>query len=325
MQAASDNPFNKALLHPCYWVTWCGVAGLWLLAWLPWQFRHWLGKHIGHFIYRKNTKRRHIVLINLQYCFPDLSQAEHEKLARQTLREYACALLDYSILFFRSRRWLAQQLVIEGQDKLETALKDDQNIMLLLGHSVWLEFAPLAIGQHYSAYGSYKPFKNPVFDWLIARSRLRDVEFVIAREAGMIKLVRAMQPGRMLFFLPDQDHGSKHSVFANFFGKPKATLTTPARIAKLGKARCFPVMTFFDPNLGKYKTVIGDKLEDFGRSTAEQDATAMNQGFQALISRHPGQYMWLLKLFRTTQGIAEEPYTLQKTTMQKADSQVHGD
>lgn len=308
MEATSANPFNKVLLQPRYWMTWCGVSGLWLLAWLPWQVRHWLGQHIGHFIYRKNTKRRHIVLTNLRHCFPDLTSEEHEALTQQTLCEYACALLDYSILFFRSRRWLAQQLIIEGQDRLDGALAQNQNIMLLLGHSVWLEFAPLAIGQHYSAYGSYKPFKNPVFNWLIARSRLKDVEFVIAREEGMIKLVRAMKPGRMLFFLPDQDHGAKHSVFVPFFGKSKATLTTPARIAKLGKASCFPVMAFFDRDTGKYKTVIGNQLETFGQGTAEQNATAMNEGFQQLISLHPEQYLWLLKFFRTTQHETADPY-----------------
>ena len=309
MKTATDNTFDKTLLHPRYWATWFGLSGFWLLAWLPWQARHWLGYKIGAYIYRKNTKRRHIVLSNLRACFPELASHKHDELAQQTMREYACALLDYSILFFRSRQWLAQHLVIEGQGKLDNALAQDKNIMLLLGHSVWLEFAPLAIGQHYSAYGSYKPFKNAVFNWLIARSRLKDVEFVIAREEGMIKLVRAMKPGRMLFFLPDQDHGSKHSVFAPFFGKPKATLTTPARIAKLGKASCFPVMAFFDHKTGKYKTVIGNQLEAFGRGTAEQNAITMNKGFQELISLHPGQYMWLLKFFRTIQHEMEGLYT----------------
>lgn len=310
MQAAAVNPLNKALLQPQYWPTWLGLSGLWLLAWLPVKIRHRLGKYVGQFIYRKNHKRRHVVLTNLQRCFPALSEREREQLAQQTLREYACALLDYSVLFFRSRHWLAKQLTIEGRDKLEAALSRGENIMLLLGHSVWLEFAPAAIGQHYSAYGSYKPFKNPVFNWLIARSRLKDVGFVIAREEGMIRLVRAMQPGRMLFFLPDQDHGPKHSVFAPFFATSKATLTTPARIAKLGKASCFPVMTFFDRDAGQYKTVIGERLAGFGQGSAEQDATAMNAGFETLISRQPGQYMWLLKLLRTDVGGAENPYSV---------------
>ncbi|MEZ5536667.1 MAG: lysophospholipid acyltransferase family protein [Thiolinea sp.] len=309
MTAGSLLPLDKALLHPRYWPTWAGLGGLWLLAWLPRRLRHWLGQRIGDFIYRSNRKRRRIIMINLQHCFPQLSDTERKQLTRQTLQSYGCALLDYSILFFRSRDWLATQVSIDGQEKLEAALSNNENIMLLLGHSVWLEFAPLAIGQHYSAYGSYKPFKNPVFNWLIARSRLKDVEFVIAREEGMIKLVRAMQPGRMLFFLPDQDHGAKHSVFAPFFAASKATLTTPARIAKLGKASCFPVMTFFDRDNGKYRTMIGEQLTDFGQGSAEQDAAAMNAGFATLITKQPGEYMWLLKLFRTSPDGAKNPYS----------------
>lgn len=122
MQAAAVNPLNKALLQPQYWPTWLGLSGLWLLAWLPVKIRHRLGKYVGQFIYRKNHKRRHVVLTNLQRCFPALSEREREQLAQQTLREYACALLDYSVLFFRSRHWLAKQLTIEGRDKLEAAL-----------------------------------------------------------------------------------------------------------------------------------------------------------------------------------------------------------
>ncbi|MCB1640026.1 MAG: lipid A biosynthesis acyltransferase, partial [Thiothrix sp.] len=143
----------------------------------------------------------------------------------------------------------------------------------------------------------YKPFKNAVLDWLISRSRLRDVAFVVAREAGMMKLVRSMQPGQLLFFLPDQDHGVQHSVFAPFFAASKATLNTPARMAKLGQATALPVMAFWDG--ARYRVVIGPALAAFGQQGAEVDARTMNAGFEALIRRQPQQYMWTLKLFRT--------------------------
>lgn len=294
------------LFHPRHWLSWLGVGSLIPLAFAPWQFRHWLGKQIGQYIYRHNAKRRRIIAANLQACFPDMPETEREQLTLQNLQTYAAALLDYSLLFFRSRRWLLDQTDIVGLKQLEDSLNQQHNIMLLLGHTVWLEFAPLAIGQRYPAYGSYKPFKNPVIDWLISRSRLKDVQFVIAREEGMIKLVRSLEPGRLLFFLPDQDHGEKASVFAPFFATSKATLTTPARIAKLGKADAFPVMAFF--NSGRYRVVIGNKLESFGQETAEKDASSMNAGFVQLIGQAPEQYMWLLKLLKTRPNGAKQLY-----------------
>lgn len=298
----------KNLLHPRYWLSWWAVAGLSILAFAPWQLRRWLGKQLGSLIYKHNTKRRHIILVNLDFAFPELASTEREQFAQQHLQEYAAALLDYSVLFFRSRASLYKRICLTGQEHLEQAIQQNQNIMLLLGHSVWLEFAPVAIGEYFKAYGSYKPFKNPVFNWLIMRSRLRDVQFVVSREAGMIKLVRSLEPGKLLFFLPDQDHGEKHSVFAPFFHAEKSTLTTPARIAKLGRACAFPIMTFFDAETGTYRVHVEAALECFGALDAQEDATNMNASFEKLIRQHPVQYMWLLKLFKTRPTEGENPY-----------------
>jgi lipid A biosynthesis lauroyl/palmitoleoyl acyltransferase len=287
------------LLAPRYWLGWAGVGLFWLLAWLPWQARGWLGKHLGHWIYRNNAKRRQVVLRNLGLCFPEQGEPQREHMAQQHLQTYATALLDYSLLFFRSRQWLGKRIQLQGREHIDQAIAAGQNVILLLGHSVWLEFAPVAIGQHYRAYGSYKPFSNPVANWLIASSRLQDVEFVVAREEGMMKLVKALEPGRLMFFLPDEDHGAKHSVFAPFFAVPKATLTTPARLTRLGKAVALPVMAFRNPQTGEYEVVVGEALQNFPGKDEVNNAECMNTALEKLIRQYPEQYMWLLKFFRT--------------------------
>lgn len=291
--------FPRQLLAPRHWLTWAGVGIFAGLAWLPWQTRRWLGKHLGNWIYRHNRKRRAVVLSNLHLCFPTLDDTQRERMAQAHLQEYACAMLDYSLLFFRSRCHLHQRIRLMGREHLDQAISAKHNVILMLGHSVWLEFAPVAIGQYYRTYGSYQPFRNPVVNWLIARSRLRHAEFVVAREEGMMKLVKALEPGRLMFFSPDEDHGSKHSVFAPFFGVPKATLTTPARLTKLGKAIALPIMAFFNQEHGGYDIVIGAALTDFPSKDEIQDARTLNTGLQTLITQHPEQYMWVLKLFRT--------------------------
>lgn len=293
------NSFPSRLLAPKYWPTWAGVGLFFIIAWLPWQMRRSLGKQIGNLLFDRNHKRRHVVLTNLRQCFPDMVETQREQLARQHLQEYACALLDYSLLFFRSRQSIYQRTRIDGREHIDQAMADGKNIILMLGHSVWLEFAPVAIGQHYRAYGSYKPFRNPVANWLIARSRLKDVEFVVAREEGMMKLVRALEPNRLMFFLPDEDHGIKHSVFAPLFGVPKATLTTPARLTKLGKAVALPVMAFFNAENGTYEIVVGEALPVFSGKDEQQHAALLNAGLEKLIQHDIHQYMWLLKFFRT--------------------------
>lgn len=291
--------FRLELLKPRHWLTWLGVGLLLILAWLPWKARSWLAMYIGQALYQHHHKRRRVVLNNLRLCFPHLTESERAQWALGHFREYAYALLNYSVMFFRPRRWLQQQIQIQGREQLDAAIAAGQNIVLMLGHSVWLEIAPIALGEHYRIYGSYKPFRNAVIDWLIARSRLKDVEFVVARQEGMMKLVRSLEPGRIMIFLPDEDHGLKASVFAPFFGLPKATLTTPARLCKLGKAVAFPVMAFREPNSERYSVEIGPALTDFPHKEEAVSAASLNAGLAELIKQHPHQYLWMLKFFRT--------------------------
>lgn len=292
-------PFPPHLLAPKYWPSWIGAGLLFMLAWLPWQTRRWLGLQIGGLLYKRNHKRRHVALTNLRLCFPELDGPQHQQLALQHLQEYACALLDYSLLFFRSRQWLYRRIRVHGQEHINRAIAVRQNVILLVAHSVWLEFAGVGLGKNYRLVGFYKSFRNPVVNWLIARSRSNDAETLLSRQEGMMKLVRTLEPGRLIFFLPDEDHGIKHSVFAPFFGVPKATLTTPARLAKLGKAVALPVMAFFNAESGTYDVVVNAALPDFHGKDEQQDALTLNAGLETLIRQDTRQYMWLLKLFRT--------------------------
>jgi lauroyl/myristoyl acyltransferase len=141
--------------------------------------------------------------------------------------------------------------------------------------------------------------KNLLLDWMMAKSRCRHVDFVISREEGMLKLVRSLKPGRLLVFLPDEDLGSEHANFAPFFGKDKATLNTPERIAKLKKASCFPCYTYYDEKTSQYCVRLGKRLSPFPATDSQKSAEVLNKSIENLIQIEPDQYMWLLKLYKT--------------------------
>jgi lauroyl/myristoyl acyltransferase len=190
-------------------------------------------------------------------------------------------------------------LEIEGREHIDHAGDNNQSIIILLAHSVMLEFAPVALGLQYECFGSYKTSKNPVLDWMIARSRCRHVSFVVSREEGMRKLIKSLIPKRLMIFLPDEDLGILNTVFAPFFNTHKATLTTTARLAKMAKATALPTFVWYDNEAKKYKIQIAPKIENYPTGDAEQDAVLLNQSLEKLIKDHPEQYMWTMKWFRT--------------------------
>lgn len=291
--------FDTSLLHPKYLLSWVGLSVFTVISLLPNSVRHFLGRTVGKFIYHRNKKRRNTVTTNLKIAFPELDIQQRENLAIKHLQWYGCALMDYSVLFFASQKRLANMVEIQGQEHIDHAITNNQNVMVLLAHSVMLEFAPAALGFHYDCFGSYKNTRNALFDWMISRSRCRHVKFVVSRDEGLRKLIKSMELGKLMIFLPDEDLGEENAVFAQFFGENKATLTTTARMVKMGKAVALPAYCYYDSKAYKYITKIGPALGNYPTADAIENATTMNQGLEKLIEKNPEQYMWLMKWYKT--------------------------
>lgn len=300
--------FKAILLHPKYFLSWVGVGLFSLISLLPTSARHAIGNKIGERIYSKKSKRYNTVNTNLEIAFPELNTAERKTLILQHLQYYGCALIDYSLLFFTAKRRLKSMLRIEGREYIENAVNNDQGVMILLAHSVMLEFAPAALGYDFDCFGSYKTSKNALLDWLIAKSRCRHVRFVVSREEGLRKLVKSLEPGKVMIFLPDEDLGADNAVFVPFFGKSKATLTTTARIAKMTKAAALPAFSWYDQKSKQYVLKILPSLKNYPSKDTEQDALALNKSLEILIKQHPEQYMWLMKWYKTRPNDEESVY-----------------
>ncbi|HIQ07736.1 MAG TPA: lipid A biosynthesis acyltransferase [Thiotrichaceae bacterium] len=301
--------FTIKLLAPRYWLTGLAVVLFAPVAWLPVTIRHQIGRWLGGVVYRRNNKRRAIVLQNLAVALPGLSAQQREEKALKMLQWYGCAMIDYSVLFFRSKRYLQKQMKFEGLDKVESVVSEGQPVVILLAHSVWLDFAPAALSASFDLYGSYKPLSNALLDWLLQRMRCRYVKFVIAREEGMLRLVRSLKDGRVLVFLPDEDLGVEQADFAPFFGRKKATLKTPARIAAIKKASCFPCYTYFNNDTQQYCTVLGEVLAPFPAKASTDSAIVLNNALEQVIRSDIEQYMWQLKYYRSTDLGDEAIYT----------------
>lgn len=295
--------FNRALLHPKHWVSWLGALVLIVIAYLPQSLRMRLSEWFGRRQYKKQQinsgKRYQIVSANLAVAFPDKSVSEREVMVAEHFVHHYRGYIDYSLLFFRSKKWLASHVRLEGDNTLSEMVEQGRNVMILLTHSVALDFAPVALSHQYSVYGSYHTQKNAVLDWLMARSREKHVDYLIARSEGMQRLVRLLVPRRLLIFLADEDLGLKHACFAKFYREEKATLVSPIRISKLKKAVCFAAFTWFDKDSKQYVVSLGKKFEFDYTQSNEVNALLLNKRMQEVIDIAPLQYMWMLKFFKT--------------------------
>lgn len=291
---------DPALWHPRYFGMWLGILLLWGIAWLPVGLRMRLGAWLGRQMMRRNAKRRRIVEINLGLAFPELDEAGRARLARQSFERAGQSLLDLGYLWLRSRKALAKRWRVHGLEHLEAALASGRAPLVVTGHVVGLDmgaaYLSMACG---GGAGPYNPLRNPFLDAWMAHGRTRFGAHLMARQEGLRPLVKALKAGTLVYYIPDEDLGPAHAVFAPFFGVPKATVPMLGRLARLGDALVLPYITRLDPATGLYHIHIRPPLEDFPSEDVVADTARMNAVLESMIREDPAQYMWSFKLFKT--------------------------
>lgn len=289
-----------SLWHPRYWGMWLGILLLWGIAWLPVRWRMGLGAWLGRQMMRRNAKRRRIVEVNLRLCFPDWTDMERETLAQQAFERAGQSLLDLGYLWLRGRKALLCRLRAHGVEHLRTALDSGRAPLVVTGHVVGLDmgaaYLSMACG---GGSGPYNPTRKPFVDAWMAHGRTRFGATLMARQDGLRPLVKALKAGTLVYYIPDEDLGRDHALFAPFFGVSKATVPMLGRLARLGNAVVLPYITRLDPGTGLYHIHIQPPLDNFPSDDALLDTTRMNAVLESMIREDPTQYMWTFKLFKT--------------------------
>lgn len=119
-------------------------------------------------------------------------------------------------------------------------------------------------------------------------------------------MLRGLAQGLVFYYLPDEDLGPRHSVFAPFFGIPAATLPTLGRLASAAEAAVIPCYTRLVP--GGYEVRLDPPLADFPTGDPVADATRMNAEIERALRTMPEQYLWTFKLFKTRPPGETHPY-----------------
>jgi Kdo2-lipid IVA lauroyltransferase/acyltransferase len=288
----------KDYLAPRYWPTWLGYAFIWTLAHLPFSWQMGIGKALGLLMYHLARSRRHICEVNIALCFPELSAADQKKLVRDTFMSNGIGVMEIGLSWCRKPTDFADRVRIHGLENLKQAQALGRGVLLVSAHFSTIEFAGSLFSQFYRFSITYRFHKNPLFDTLMKRGRQRHFDEVIERKE-VRKAFRELQKGKVLWYAADQDYGPKHSVFADFFGHPAASITATTTFAKVNNS---PVvfLAHYRRNNGQYYDIIFSKpLENYPTGDDREDVRRINELIEAAIREAPDQYIWLHRRFKT--------------------------
>ena len=293
--------FHKGLLHPKHWLTWLVLILIWLLTYLPANLRRTIMYPIGRKSLFASKGREHAVKANLNICFPNLSSTEKQAMLIQHANYSGFAISEMAWIWFRSLKRIKQRTYIEGIEHLHQAKANNRPIIYLTPHMLSLEYGLFALGQEYPIATIFNTFKNPVLDWLVGMKRAQLSTNCIRRQSGstIAQAISLINNGVALYHLMDEDLGTKHSVFAPYFGTPKATLANMAEIIQQTQALILPCTTYYEADKDKMIVHIGNPLD--WRNYSHNPITIaeqVNLAYEKMVRINPEQYMWNLRYFR---------------------------
>lgn len=286
------------------------IAGLALLRQcvrLPYPGLLRLGKAVGWLSYLLMTRRRHIAAVNIRLCFPDLNPTEHRQVLRDSFLSMGMSIFETALSWWGEASTLAPLCHLQGLQHLQLALAQRQGVLLLSAHFTCLEIGGRLLAEQQAFAVMYKPNRNPVIEAAIKTARQTHYQAAISQD-DLRGFVRALKQGLACWYAPDQDLGEQRSVYAPFFSIPAATITAPARFAKLSGARVVPFFALRRADGTGYDLHILPPLEHFPSTDPVADASRINALIEQYIRLAPAQYLWMHRRFKTRPAGAANVY-----------------
>lgn len=264
-----------------------------------------IGALSGVMFYYVKSDMRRVARINIDKCFPELSDYHKSKLVKKTLQQTCMTGAEMpGILFKNPQKILKQIQVMHGAEIAQRLYEEGRGVMVVAPHLGSYEIASMYYSSRYPSAMLYTPPKIKTLNKLIlrARSRLCD-NMSPANQKGVKMLFKALANKEVIAMLTDQAPVDAGGTYMNFFGNPAKTMNFPGKLYKRYKPAV--VLSYAVRNdIGKGLTLFHEDLEPLIKHYQTMDdiedpvAYAFNKRFEEIIRQYPEQYQWTYKRFK---------------------------
>ena len=266
---------------------------LWLLSLIPFRVQMFLGKILGKILYKLFSKRRKVVTWNIYKCFPDFNKDDITKLAKENFTRLGQGIFEICNSYFWSDKKYLKRLknIEELKTKIE-AIKNSKNL-ILVPHTGNIDFVVRAPSLFMKVNGMQRSAENKVWDKIMTERRKKFINEIFLPNEGR-KLLKALNKGDSVLYLPDQDYGYKKSIFLDFFNHKALTVIFPSLLVK--RTRCKVFLLTLVKEDDSYKADL-EQLMLTGESV-EEDLKIVNSAIENFAQNHKSEYFWIHRRFK---------------------------
>lgn len=268
------------------------------IARLPQALLLALGQVLAWLLAPVLRRRRGYARRNLELCFPELDAQARERLLDGTIRATVTGMLESLRAWFAPPRALRGLVEVEGLEHLRAARAHGRGVLLVTGHSPHLELGGRMLSE---ASGEaiaivVRHHGRACLERFIDGARRRAFASTIGKK-DMRGLLRTLSGGGIVAFAGDQDF-SYQNAFVPFFGIPAATLAVIPELARRGNAAVLGYW-FQREGDGRYRLWIDPPWQGWPSGNPDLDAARYMAELENVVRRHPEQYLWVHRRFKT--------------------------
>jgi len=266
---------------------------LYLFSLLPWRALYFLSDCSYGLLYYVIGYRRQVVMSNLTIAFPEKTQQERIKIAKEFYHNFLDTFIETIKFLSLSDKEFSKRLT--GNFELLSELySTGKNVQLQSGHFFNWEYMNWGLSRSspYPLIGVYAPVSNKIFDKIIFKMRSRYNAILVSVYEFKNKFHQLAKGRYALALIADQNPGiSEKSYWLPFFGKLTGFVTGPEKSAQINNTAV--VLAHFYKVKRGYYHVNFELLTTEPRQFARGELTKKYVSYlEDCIRKKPANYLW---------------------------------
>lgn len=264
-----------------------------LISLIPLRVLYFLGDCIYGLVFYIIKYRREVVIKNIANAFPEMSDKEVRRIAKQFYHNFIDTFIESIKLLSSGKRFIAKRSTGE-YDLINQLLAEDKNIHIMAGHQFNWEFGNLLYAMNLPVpfAAIYMTIANKALDKIFFNLRKRYGTILISAKEFKHTIHTVFSKQYMLAMAADQNPGHPGNAYwLNFMGRPAPFVTGPAKGAV--KNNTAIVMAAFKKRKRGYYQFSMKLLADEGAKYTPQQLTVLYKNeLEKIIRADPSNYLW---------------------------------
>ncbi len=271
---------------------------------LPRGLARRVGAGLGAVAYALFGRLRRVGMRNLALAYPDWPESRREGTLRAVYRNFGRHLAEFCLMSGYSSEQASGFIEYSGLEHYLAARERGNGVLVVTGHlGAW------ELSSFYHSLAGYpmglviRRLDNPLVDAFVNRIRCMHGNRVIHKDDFARGLISSMRAGETVGILMDTNMTPPQGVFVPYFGVQACTASGLARVALRTDATVLPGFLLWDDDRAKYVLWFGERMELARTGDAEADALANTAAFtaaiEAAVRRHPDQWLWMHRRWKT--------------------------